>query len=230
MLGGLCMWNINSLAQQLSMQQMSSSKSLFYGFVSIMLSCLCCMPHTLLPLLYYTFFSIIQWYLAKQNIPDELSITVYHENDTFFAGIIIALLIIGILWCYSAHKKSDFIKHYIVLNVPLTMRMAAITIFFFIVIMGIISGFFIYKFLILEQTVLPKPNFNPIKLIFKPLKLLPFVKSALKQINTFFKAQALFDQINATSFVLYYASQIVAIIELVWYFSTMRKALRSINQ
>ncbi len=225
-------WNINALIQSLRLHQVTTRQTFIYCISVILLSVAGLMPHTFLPLLYYIFFSTAKLYIEQQIATPALQVTVFHENDTAFALIALLICVLGIMYCYTGYAKrstTEFIKQYLCLSVPLTIKIALLTLFLFVIIMGGITGFFWYKLTILEYTPLPKPNyFNPIKLLFKALTVIPFVREGLDQMTLFLKIQALFDQINTVSYVLYYAAQGFALLELLWFFKRMRSYIQKI--
>lgn len=213
---------------------LTTSSIFLHTIASIVFSVGCLMPHTFLPMLYYIFFYSVDRYCAEHGVPSKLRIIFYHENDTLFFLIVSALVLLGILWCYLTyyHRPAKiFIRDYMVLNAHIVARFALITLLFSAIIGFIITNIFLYKFSILQKSPLPKPNyFNPIKLIFKTLKIIPFIGLGVDQMKSFLKAQALFDQINSTSYILYYVAHIISLVQLVWYFFKMKKNLHISNQ
>lgn len=170
----------------------------------------------------------------RQGIPEKFRINLHHENDTLLVFIVCFIIILGLLWSYGSYKNRSwrfFVRDYFILNAHIVLKLALITFFFAAIIAFVITNIFLYKFSILEKSSLPKPNyFNPLKLIFKTLQVIPFFGPGVAQMKNLLKAQALFEQIKTTNYILYYLCHTIAVVQLLWYFFKMKFYMELINR
>jgi hypothetical protein len=217
-------WNVDKVIEKIKQKKITVSESVGYLISICFLAIAHLSPFNFLPTAYLLTMIPIKKYLEQEAKPAQLPIDIFSDSEHIFFWALIVISLVGFFLCWIACRNSLKQCMYSMwcITLPLWVRILVVTAILYALTISTCSVYFITKLQAIEQTKVTLKD---------PLTFLPhFLVHALwKGAQSYKTAQTIYAQISITSYYLYLATHIGALISSLWYFMRLYHALRRVK-
>jgi hypothetical protein len=184
---------------------------------------------TWIPFLYRTLFAAYQHELAREIQQPTLQLHVYNDYNGLLTAILLPSFIVILLlfyFVYSGRNKSQFVESVVSLNLPISIRILAITTAIFVSAVFIAGSYFTFKLMALTQT--PELSEGALKSAYQFINKVNIIGKLWSGLIALKHAELIFERMNMWSWYFYCASQCFALVSTLWYIGSLRKCLAKV--